>query len=129
MNRFPPDPHTGTGNLTVPLALPDGRNGFQPRLALVYSTGQGDDAFGLGWTLNVPGISRKTAKGVPRYDTCDVFVLSQADDLVPVEHTATQTRYRPRTERNFARIVHHHSPGRDDWEVRTTDGLVSHFGR
>lgn len=36
---FSPDLFTGTGNFTVPIALPAGRNGFQPELNLVYSTG------------------------------------------------------------------------------------------
>ena len=31
---FAPDLFTGTGNLTVPIALPPGRNGFQPELSL-----------------------------------------------------------------------------------------------
>jgi hypothetical protein len=30
---FSPDLFTGTGNFTVPLGLPPGRNGFQPQLA------------------------------------------------------------------------------------------------
>ncbi|HVH13446.1 MAG TPA: SpvB/TcaC N-terminal domain-containing protein, partial [Longimicrobium sp.] len=38
---FSPDLHTGTGNFTLPLALPPGRNGFQPKLDLTYSTGAG----------------------------------------------------------------------------------------
>src|SRR3990170_985750 len=59
---------TGTGNFTVPIALPPGRNGFQPQLNLVYSTGNGNGPFGLGWQLSIPGIMRKTSKGVPRYD-------------------------------------------------------------
>ena len=50
---FSPDPHTGTGNFTVPIALPPGRNGFQPELSLVYSTGNGIGPFGLGWNLGV----------------------------------------------------------------------------
>jgi hypothetical protein len=66
--KFAPDLHTGTGNFTVPIALPSGRNGFQPQLNLVYSTGHGNGLFGLGWSLSIPGVSRKTAKGVPRYD-------------------------------------------------------------
>ena len=45
---FSPDLHTGTGNFTVPIALPPGRNGFQPQLNLVYSTGNGNGPFGLG---------------------------------------------------------------------------------
>ena len=86
--KFSPDLHTGTGNFTVPIALPPGRNGFQPQLNLVYSTGNGNGPFGLGWSLSLPGISRKTSKGVPHYDDAtDVFILSGAEDLVPVGQT------------------------------------------
>ena len=46
--KFSPDLFTGTGNFTVPIALPPGRNGFQPQLKLVYSTGNGNGPFGLG---------------------------------------------------------------------------------
>jgi hypothetical protein len=81
--KFSPDLFTGTGNYTVPIALPPGRNGFQPQLNLVYSTG--NEPFGMGWALSVPGVSRKTSKGIPRYDdTKDTFLLSGAEDLVPV---------------------------------------------
>lgn len=133
---FSPDLFTGTGNFTVPIALPPGRNGFQPQLNLVYSTGNGQGAFGLGWGLSLPGVSRKTSHGVPRYldraplPERDSFILSGAEDLVPVEDTATRTRYRPRTEGLFARIDHHHSAAQSDdyWEVRSKDGLVSYYG-
>src|SRR4029079_19401144 len=81
--KFSPDLHTGTGNFTVPIAVPAGRNGLQPPLNLVYSTASGNGPFGLGWNLSVPGVSRKTAGGVPRYDESkDIFVLSGAEDLV-----------------------------------------------
>lgn len=126
---FSPDLHTGTGNFTVPLALPAGRSGFQPQLNLVYSTGNGNSAFGLGWHLSIPGISRKIAKGIPRYDDAlDTFVLSGAEDLVPVEQHPTETHYQPRTEGLFARILHHRDARNDYWEVRSKDGLVSLYG-
>src|SRR5262245_3723733 len=81
--KFAPDLHTGTGNFTIPIALPPGRNGFQPQLNLVYSTGNGNGLFGLGWSLSIPGVSRKTSKGVPHYDDRrDVFILSGSEDLV-----------------------------------------------
>src|SRR6266550_2633182 len=83
---FSPDLHTGTGNFTVPLALPPGRNGFQPQISLGYSTGNGNGPYGLGWSLSIPGVSRKTSKKIPVYeDGSDIFVLSGAEDLVPVE--------------------------------------------
>jgi hypothetical protein len=127
--KFAPDLHTGTGNFTVPIALPPGRNGFQPQLSLVYSTGSGNGPFGMGWGLSVPGVSRKNAKGVPIYDDAkDTFILSGAEDLVPVERFEARTRYRPRTEGLFARILHHHNADNDYWEVRSKNGLVSFYG-
>jgi hypothetical protein len=35
--KFSPDLHTGTGNFTIPIALPSGRHGFQPQINLAYS--------------------------------------------------------------------------------------------
>lgn len=128
--KFSPDLHTGTGNFTVPIALPPGRNGFQPQLSLGYSTGNGSGPFGLGWSMSVPGVSRKTSKGIPVYDDSkDVFILSGAEDLVAVPGAPTDaTRYRPRTEGLFALIDHHHDAGNNYWEVRSKDGLISLYG-
>ena len=151
--KFAPDLFTGTGNFAVPIAVPAGRNGFQPELDLVYSTGNGNGPFGLGWSLSVPGVSRKTSKGVPQYrdvssdpDERDTFVLSGAEDLVPVaEHQTTAsenptqinhiTRYRPRTEGLFALIHRHREIDQeagvvkaDYWEVKSKDGLISTYG-
>src|SRR5215210_6844501 len=97
--KFSPDLFTGTGNFTVPIALPPGRNGFQPQLNLVYSTGNGNSPFGLGWQLSIPGVARKTSNGIPRYQEADdTFVLSGAEDLVPVDGDLPGlVRYRPRT--------------------------------
>ncbi|MGL4175177.1 MAG: SpvB/TcaC N-terminal domain-containing protein, partial [Dermatophilaceae bacterium] len=127
--KFAPDLHTGTGNVTVPVEIPAGRRGFQPSLALGYSSGSGNGPFGLGWSLGVPGVTRQTARGLPTYDdTQDTFVLSGAEDLVAVESRPGVIRYRPRTEGLFARIEHHTGDGHDFWLVRTRDGQVSHYG-
>lgn len=128
---FQPDLHTGTGNLTIPLELPPGRNGLQPSLALSYSTGSPNGLFGLGWSLPVPAVRRKTDKGIPRYDPAlDTFVLSGAEDLVPVTPVtgSDSVRYRPRGEAAFARITHVTGAGGDYWEVWSTDGLRSLYG-
>lgn len=132
---FSPDLHTGTGNFSVPISVPAGRNGFQPEIGLVYSTGNGNSCFGLGWQLNIPGVSRKTTKGIPRYfdgvgdKQQDTFLLSGAEDLVPVEIDENNqwTLYRPRTEGLFAKIKRVKKAGNDYWEVKSKDGLTSFY--
>src|SRR5215467_12257243 len=85
--KFAANPVTGTGSMSVPIATSPGRSGFGPQLFLTYDSGAGNGPFGFGWNLSVPSITRKTDKGLPQYlDTIDsdVFVLSSAEDLVPV---------------------------------------------
>jgi hypothetical protein len=103
-----------------------GRAGLKPELTLVYSTGQGNGPFGLGWALSVPGVSRDTAKRVPVYDDeADVFLLSGAEQLVPVSSSVPgATRYRPRTEGLFARITTSNR-AHEYWEVRSRNGLTA----
>ncbi len=114
--KFANNPVTGTGTLSVPLATSVGRSGFGPSLILEYDSGGGNSPFGMGWDVSLPAITRKTEKGLPRYyeQPQDVFILSGAEDLVPVpEHRGTRVvdgreytvqRYRPRIEGLFARI-------------------------
>ena len=126
--KFSPDLFTGTGNFSIPIDLPDGRGGFQPSLALSYSSGAGNGSVGLGWQLGGGKIQRQTSHGVPRYQGQDTFVLAGAEDLVAVNEDAGVTRYRPRTEGLFAHIERHRTDGGDFWRVRYPDGRVSTFG-
>lgn len=84
--------------MTVPIATSPGRNGFGPELSLSYDSGAGNGPFGFGWSLSLPAITRKTDKGLPRYrdwssdpQEADVFVLSGAEDLVPVLRQGPQS--------------------------------------
>lgn len=128
--KFSPDLFTGTGNITIPLPVPAGRNGLQPNLDLTYSSGSGNGPCGVGWSMGPNCISRKMSGGVPIYDdTQDVFLLSGSEDLVPVPGgTGTVQRYRPRSESLFSRIEHHRDAATDHWEVRNKDGQLSIFG-
>src|ERR1035438_545955 len=83
--KFAANPVTGTGSLTVPIFTSPGRSGFGPELSLSYNSGRGNSPFGFGWSLDFPQITRKTDKGLPRYDDLnesDTFVLSGAEDLM-----------------------------------------------
>src|ERR1017187_6360918 len=66
--KFGVSPATGTGSLTIPIATSPGRSGFGPQLSLSYDSGAGNGPFGFGWQLSVPSITRKTDKGLPRYN-------------------------------------------------------------
>src|SRR2546423_13827634 len=82
--KFAANPVTGTGSTTVPIATSPSRSGFGPQLALSYDSGAGNGAFGFGWDLSLPSITRKTDKGLPTYrdgEESDVFILSGAEDL------------------------------------------------
>src|SRR5918996_146344 len=85
--KFAANPVTGTGSMSVPIATSPGRSGFGPQLSLSYDSGAGNGPFGFGWSLSLPAITRKTDKGLPRYldaEESDVYLLSGAEDLVPV---------------------------------------------
>src|SRR2546427_12013948 len=118
------NPVNGTGSLAVPIHTSPGRSGFGPQLLLSYDSGSGNGPFGFGWSLSLPAVTRKTDKGLPEYEDAresDVFLLSGAEDLVPIlenkggkwereilpPRTVGNTkysiqRYRPRIEGLFA---------------------------
>jgi hypothetical protein len=135
--KFAANPMTGTGSTTLPVFTSPGRSEFGPQLSLSHDSGAGNGPFGVGWNLSIPSITQRTDKGLPKYSDAedDIFILSGAEDLVPVlvnhsgqwarqpfESPANKPgyvvqRYRPRIEGLFARI--------ERWRDETTD--VSHF--
>ncbi|WHZ29750.1 MAG: insecticidal toxin complex protein [Nitrospira sp.] len=153
--KFAANPVTGTGSMTIPIATSPGRSGFGPHLALSYDSGSGNSIFGLGWHLSLPSITRKTDKGLPKYqdaDESDVFILSGAEDLVlafiqdsggnwipePVLSRAVNgstydvRRYRPRIEGLFARIerwTNHADPRDSFWRSISRDNVTTWYGK
>jgi len=152
---FRTDPSRGTASLSVPIAISPGRGGAAPELALGYDSGSGAGVFGLGWSLSLPAISRRTDRGIPLYapagspeSDADVFVLSGAEDLVAVldqrgpallprvEWRSWQGRrhrvdhYRPRIEGLFARIEHWSDPqsGESHWRTISRDNVTTFYG-
>ncbi len=139
---------TGTGSITVPLPFSPGRSGFGPKLNLSYDSGAGNGPFGFGWRADLPAITRKTDKGLPRYldeQESDVFILSGAEDLVPVlDANGNRVRsdrtvhgiayqitwYRPRIEGLFARIERWCATGAgiSHWRCITRDNVTTLYG-
>ena len=146
--KFTVNPVTGTGSLSVPVAVSPGRSGFGPQLSLNYDSGSGNGIFGMGWSLSMPSITRRTDKGLPQYRDCeesDIFVLSGAEDLVPIllrdENGRTRfdeferdgycvKRYRPRIEGLFARIERWTclETGEAHWRSLSKNNILTVYG-
>ena len=75
VQSFQPDLFTGRATTSVPIAVPPGRKGMQPALALSYSSSARNGWLGVGWGLDTGFIERNTKNGVPNYDTNDTFVF------------------------------------------------------
>jgi RHS repeat-associated protein len=140
--KFAANPVTGTGSMSIPIATSPGRSGFGPQLSLSYDSGAGNGIFGMGWSLSLPSITRKTDKGLPRYwdsEESDVFILSSAEDLVPVGSAFDSPdgqfkiqRYRPRIEGLFARIerwTNIADPGDVHWRSISKDNILTLYGK
>ncbi|MEQ1506851.1 MAG: SpvB/TcaC N-terminal domain-containing protein, partial [Myxococcota bacterium] len=121
--------------------------------SLAYDSGAGNGPFGLGWRLSAPSVRRKTDKGLPRYrdtgDEADTFVLSDAEDLVPMRvessdgwsevvrsvtvgsDTYEVQRYRPRVEGGFALIERWRrvTDGRAHWRTLSPDNVRRTYGK
>ncbi|MBN1428900.1 MAG: hypothetical protein JXB07_10990 [Anaerolineae bacterium] len=150
--KFSVNAATGTASQSIPIATSPGRQGFSPQLALSYDSGAGNGSFGLGWSLSLPAITRKTDKGLSQYhdaEESDVFILSGSEDLVPVleesngewESATPSTRtiddvtytiqfYRPRIEGLFARIERWTADNGDvHWRSISKDNITTLYGK
>ncbi|MFM2162550.1 MAG: hypothetical protein RLZZ383_2062, partial [Pseudomonadota bacterium] len=145
------NPVTGSATVVLPLPLTPGRGGVTPALSLSYDSGAGNGPFGQGFRLSTPSIRRKTDKGLPRYLDADTFILSDAEDLVPLlaedpstgawepvtrtvvdgSDTWTVQRFRPRVEGAFALIERwrRQSDRRTYWRTISRDNVKRVYGK
>jgi len=150
--KFDVNAATGTASFSIPIPTSPSRSDFYPKLSLSYDSGSGNGPFGLGWSLSVPAITRKTDKGLPRYQNAedsDTFILSGSEDLVPVmvqcgtgwvkkiESSTLNGQaydvelYRPRVEGLFARIERWTNQSTADihWKSVSKDNVTSIYGQ
>src|SRR6266536_264346 len=74
---------TGAATVRVEVRLSAGREGFGPQLGLMYGSGGGNSAFGLGWALTgLPAIGVDTRRRLPSYDGDDGYTHG-GTELVP----------------------------------------------
>jgi hypothetical protein len=138
--------------MSVPIYVSPGRGNFHPSLTLSYDSGAGNGPFGVGWSLSLPSITRKTDKGLPRYsddEESDVFIIAGSEDLVPVlaqsggawrREPLKRTvggvdyrvqAYRPRVEGLFARVERwtNVATGVIHWRSITKENVTTLYGK
>jgi hypothetical protein len=140
--KFSVNASNGTLSLSVPLPLTPARNGAVPPLRLSYDSGAGNSVVGIGWSLELASVRRATDRFIPRYDADDVFLLTGGDDLVPALNWdgvkwmpdeespdgLTVKRYRPRVDRDFARIEQIGDGASTWWRVMSRENVTTFYG-
>lgn len=155
--KFSVNAVNGTSSFSLPLPFAPAR-GPSPSLTISYNSGGGNSIFGLGWSLGISSIKRKTDKGLPQYFDAadsDTFLFSEAEDLVPEFKKEADGRfsldsrgdyiihekdsadglfiiryYKPRIEGMFARIERWRSKSNTEikWRVTTKENVCTLFG-
>lgn len=120
---FHTDMFTGRLGYEIPIFVAPARQGTEPRIALGYNSGNGNDWCGVGWDLDVGFIQRDTRFGVPTSDAAG-FTFSvggKAGNLVYI----AGTEYRSRIEGAF--VLFEYSGG--FWKATDQDGTEYLFGQ
>ena len=141
--------NSGTANLSYPLAIPAGRNGMQPNLALTYNSGGGSGWLGVGWDIPVPAITLDTRWGVPRYNDSletEIYLLN-GEQLITKDSSGEPHKMPHRTNQQTSRlrdgtqfyarfgdahdsiIRHGDNPRNYWWEVVDRNGVTHYYGR
>ncbi|KAI9845919.1 MAG: hypothetical protein M1837_004455 [Sclerophora amabilis] len=136
---FKTNPANGGMSIALPIHTSSGRAGFGPSLELAYNSGSGNGPFGIGWSLDLGTITRKTSHRIPRYDESDTFLISDTEELVQV--SAEDRRhpdgfdirsYKPRVVVSPMRIERWtNSKDRSDvhWKTISADNVTKIYGR
>lgn len=120
---FQTDLFTGKAGFNYHIDVVPGRKGIQPNLNLIYSSQSNNGWCGVGWTLDLGSIYRSTKKGIPKYDTSDVFIFSingSESELVSIG----SNEYRTKTESDFMKFYF----DGNNWEITDKTGIKYRLG-
>ncbi|MFH1814661.1 MAG: FG-GAP-like repeat-containing protein, partial [Pseudomonadota bacterium] len=131
---------TGAATYMIPIEVPPGVAGMEPKLALIYNSQSGNGLLGMGWSLS--GLSAITrcprtmvqdgVRGGINYDLNDRYCLD-GQRLILVSGTEGGNGTEYRTERDsFNKIVAYTDPaitgGAAKFFVQTKAGLSMEYG-
>lgn len=128
----------GAATYTLPIAVPPGTGGMEPKLAFAYNSSTGNGLLGVGWSLS--GLSAVTrcprtkaqddVRGGIKFDANDRFCLD-GQRLIAISGTygADGTEYRTERE-SYAKVVSYGTAGNGPawFKAWTKAGQILEFG-
>jgi len=129
---------SGAFTYTIPIAVPPGTAGIEPKLSLSYNSQGGNGLLGMGWSLAGLSVIHRCPKtmvqdgviGSVNYNANDRYCLD-GQRLVAISGTygADATEYRTESE-SYSRIVSYGSQGSGPawWKVWTKSGQILEYG-
>ncbi|WP_310796360.1 FG-GAP-like repeat-containing protein [Herbaspirillum huttiense] len=129
---------TGAATYALPIQVPPGQGGMEPKLSFNYSSQSGTDLLGVGWSIGgLGGVSRCArsvaqdgVRGVVNYDWNDRYCLD-GQRLIAVSGVDGGNGTEYRTEREaFAKVISYGSSGiGPTWfKVWTKSGQIMEYG-
>jgi len=127
----------GSASYSIPIDIPKGTAGMEPKLSLNYSSGGGNGMYGVGWSLGgLQKITRGPASAAKDgnydpvdFDEYDRYFLD-GERLICVAGTYGSPGSEYRTEMDsYARItLNGTAPGNYWWKLETKAGLIVELG-
>ncbi len=134
---------SGAAMYTIPIQVPPGTAGMEPKLALVYNSQAGNGGLGVGWSLSGLSSIYRCGRTIAQdgvntgvtYDNNDRYCLD-GQRLVMISPSGTYggdgVEYRTERE-SFTKVISHGqipAPGNGPlwFEVRTKSGQIFEYG-
>ena len=107
---------------TFPMVIPQGRKGVSAGLSLFYRSDGRNSLVGTGWNFDLGYVQRSTQKGIPAYDSSDVFVFGSNganSELISIGND----EYRAKVEGGFQKFLFQDNT----WQVWDRNGMAAHL--
>jgi RHS repeat-associated protein len=124
---------SGAARYTIPITVPPGRQGMQPKLALSYSSRNAvRGGIAVGWVLSIPRIELDSSQGLLAGTSYRSTISGTRLVAVPGSTNAEVEDFRAESDTSYARYERLKSSAAPNfnyiWRMRTTDGRTWFFG-
>ncbi|MCP3943326.1 MAG: hypothetical protein GY710_17825 [Desulfobacteraceae bacterium] len=117
---------TGAATAAIPILIPPGRAGMQPKIALNYNSYQKNGWMGMGWDISMGAIQRSTKRGVD-YTANDYEVAMGGNSKLVPRDDWGENFYGAKIEGRFTKYSY--DTEKKTWEAMDKSGLKYFFGR